>query len=285
MSIETLGMDSTTEEAEASRADLERSAAEVGAFYGSSLGVRAQGYEPHGDSTTIGDFDTSIVRELDLASSQRRPTLLVIHERVRATLSATPAEARMVLEQVYVPFGSGFVPSRTQAEEIAKERARLWSKDRDAAKSFAPDFLSMELKPRWGGGSFVRLSLTLPRVAREFEKRWPDRPMAHGALLDFLVFEAGDKKKSASLFRGLREDCENRRSHALEAYDVLRKERVVKEVDERRKARAKAEQESAALFEQTIEAKSHRARNRLAKLRDLDAIAISTTIYLDTRET
>jgi len=196
-------------------------------YFTASIGVRAGDLQP---KTTGGevDFVDGMVREIDLASRHDRRTSIAKHDLVRATLAATPAEARRVLELVYTPFGTGFTPAKR-----TKKKA-----DADVA----PDFLATALTPDEGGGSYVRLALTMPRTKRTYEKQYPDKPVPDvGALLVFLQFTAGKGADSAPFFAALRDDCDGPRMSALRAYDDVRKLRRAEEKldDERRAVRKK----------------------------------------------
>ncbi len=242
------------------RESLSRADEELVTFFTCSLGPKVQSLEPSGAQSGPGDFDRAIVRELDDAAMRSRPTRTRIYDAVAETLSGTDPESRRVIETVYTPCGTGFVPPRKSSEARARRRR---GRDED---DLAPDFLAIALTPKWGGGSFVRLALRQDRALRAFAKRWPDKTPTHAAVLEFLVFEAGMGSGSATFFRQLRDDCEGPRSRALGAYDELRSARVDREAREARERRARAEAASAAMFEAALESKTRQRRERFERM-------------------
>lgn len=179
---------------------------ELSSHFTSSIGVRAQSYEPI--STRSFDPGEAHVAMRERAYRRR----LEQYAAVEATIAATATEARHQLELTYVPFGTGFTP-----------RA---AKQRKGVEEETPDFLAIALRPAWGHGSFVRLALTQKRVLSAFLRRHPGKPTDPAAVLDFLSFEAGKGREADPFFRGVREVCEVVRASALQVYDCLRLNRI-----------------------------------------------------------
>lgn len=114
---------------------------------------------------------------------------------VETSLSNMENETKRVLEVVYTPHGS-------------------------------PGLLAIALQPQWGGGSFVRLAVEMPRAIKAFEKRYPKDTSASVRVLQFLADEAGRGVETRSFFQRLVSDCEYPRGFALGVYDKLRTKRI-----------------------------------------------------------
>lgn len=241
-----------------SRETLLRANDELATFYTSSLGPKVQSFESNGPRSGPGDFDVGIVRELDDAIMRSRPTRIQTFDAVRATLAEVMSQTRRVLDAVYTPCGTGFVPSRKQTEERARAKAN--------GEEIAPDFLAIALTPKWGSGSFVRLALTQARTLRAFERQYPGRHPDPASVLAFLSFEAGLGDASHAFFRQLREDCEGPRTGALEAYDVLRLARLDQEAKEKRARRERSEAIANAILDRERGKLTRRNEARLARL-------------------
>jgi|GEM_PF-4496967 len=113
---------------------------------------------------------------------------------VEATLARIDPESRRVLRLIYTPHG-------------------------------APGYLGFALATRWGGGTFVALAAEMPRAAKAWAKATPRA----ATLAQFLVDEAGRGDATKSFFARLVDDCEQPRVRALQAYEEVRRERLVLE--------------------------------------------------------
>lgn len=156
---------------------------ELAEFYLSSLGVRAQSYEP--SYGAIADDDASALHE----ETTRRRAIRRFNGTELA-LGRMPADERRVLRSVYAPHG--------------------W-----------PELLACALRTRWGSGSLVGLALVSERALKAYTRRYPTQEPSPAAVLDYLRDEAGNAASARALFVGLLEDCERARVKALSVYTVI----------------------------------------------------------------
>lgn len=133
-----------------------------------------------------GAFDSNEAHYGRLAAMKRGH--LKRFDRTEATLLRLAKEHRDVLVLVYTPHG-------------------------------APTWLADALSPAWGGGSFVQLAIRQPRAKLAAKDRPPGR-----TILDWLVVRGRTPKDP--LLTSLREDAEDLRIEALDAYEILRRERI-----------------------------------------------------------
>jgi hypothetical protein len=180
-------------------------------YFTAAIGVRAQNMAADPKGSDGEGLEGLLIREIDNAERDHKrtgvvhPTKIEKYDSIRATLAATHAGARRILEMVYTPWG-------------------------------APGLLAIALTP--GGeddalafGSYVRLALTMPRTKRTYAKQFPGKPEpSQDELLAFLTFEAGKGDVSASFFQALRKDCDEPRMDALRVYDEQRRLRRPSEI-------------------------------------------------------
>lgn len=175
-----------------------------------------------------GAFDSNEAHYGRLAAMQRGH--LRRFDRTEATLARLSKEHRDVLVLVYTPHG-------------------------------APTWLADALSPAWGGGSYVQLSIRQPRAKLAAKERPPGR-----TILDWLVVRGRTPKDP--LLTSLREDSEDLRIAALEAYEVLRRERVKAEQQADRNAKQARDERNTALYhELTGRIRAKRTARFEAKLR------------------
>lgn len=193
---------------------------ELVGYFSSAIGVKAQNFDSSG-----GGFNSHEAHYGRLRAIARGD--LAWFDRVGATLAALPAEHRHVLALVYRPHG-------------------------------APTWLADALLPPWGSGSFVQLSLGLPRAVLAAAER-----KSGDTVLDFLV-RRGRRAKDA-LLTSLREDAEALRLPALAAYDVLRVARVKAEQAADREAKRQREERNAKLYEEMTGRRLQKERARFER--------------------
>lgn len=180
-------------------------------YFTSAVGLSAIPYEPR---STGGEYegDVNLLKPQNTKAMAR-------HSAAETSLALVSLDVRLTVTLVYAPHGTGF--------------GRL-------AGVEGPDLLAMALVPPWGGGSFVRLAMASERVLRAYARRHPGTSMDPGRLLGFLAAEAGFGEPKARFFKAVREECEGHRLNALAAYDVVRQDRVGREVMQRAAQRRKA---------------------------------------------
>jgi hypothetical protein len=176
---------------------------ELTEHYAAAVGAKAQRYEP-----SFGPSDVS-AEEIIMAPARSRERRK--HAAIEIVLASLPADTRRTLRLVYA--------GGTDTLEDGSGRATGLMTSREGRQD-PLGLLRLALAPRWGHGSFVRLSLFQTRSLTAFGKRHPGREQSGAAVLDFLAAEAGKGQASESMLSALREDCESIRSEALRAYDV-----------------------------------------------------------------
>lgn len=190
---------------------------ELVGFFSSAIGVKAQNLDSSG-----GAFNSNEAHWGRLQAMQRGS--LAWFERVGATIAKLTSAERRIVSLVYTPHG-------------------------------APTWLADALSTTWGGGSFVRLAITLPRATQAAAQR------SEGTtVLDWLS-SRGRRAKDALLI-SLREDAEALRIPALQAYELLRVQRVKAEQIAEREAKRLREQRNAAMLEEVLGMSRRRARKR-----------------------
>lgn len=172
-------------------------------YYTSAVGGRASPYERE-----TPDPDYSVEEAI---MARHRQAERAAYDETRSALAALSVDVRDVLASVYGR-GAGVVSSEAgHVKGIAVDRAGL---------------LRIALQPTWGHGTYVRLALSTDRALRAYAKRHPDAPQTADRVLDYLCDEAGKGSASERFLAALRDDCEQRRSGALAAFDEVRRERL-----------------------------------------------------------
>lgn len=209
--------------------------AEVNEYFTSSLGLSAQPYEP---VTSCGFYSPSLHATMLLRASRGSFSR---HDRFAATLRQVDPDFRQTLHLIYA-YGTSTMEDGSR--EVAIDVGRL----------------VIALAPSWGHGSFLRIAVRQDRVIQAFEKRKGNAR----SIFDFLEQQADRGDETRGWFAKVRSDCEATRREALLAYDAPRKERVLLERGEERRA----ELERQRLFDESLGRRRRKETERFeARLR------------------